>query len=141
MAFVTTPGIARRDVRGVVRAERGADRDDVAAGPRRDVREHLVAQVTVVLVVPAGAVRGWIFLLYQLSVVDRVDADQLEVAGVDLVGERAREAEVLVLVEAPHRRREDEDRAARGPRTRGTPSGARARRSPGAVFAFHGRGV
>ena len=133
--------VSRRDVRRVVRAEGRADGHDVPAGPRRDVREHLVAKVAVVVVVAPRAIGGRDRPVVPALGVHGVDADELEPSGVDLVGERSGEAEVLVLVEAAHRRREEKD----GPPAVAEPEKLHRPPErgalPGSVLALHERSL
>src|SRR5437588_419871 len=83
------------DFRAVVCAEtRAVHREIAALRAVEDVRHDFVAQVGVELRVPRRAHGGMNGLVVPALVVDRVDAEELDLAGVHFVRQRAGEAEV-----------------------------------------------
>ena len=99
----TDVGMAKREVRRVVRAERGAERRHAARAlrPRPHERDDLVVEVVVVLVVPADPLGRMPVLRVEALGIDAVHAGELNRTLLDEVADRADQAEVLVLVEAP----------------------------------------
>src|SRR4029453_4773653 len=92
-------GMTESEVRRVIRPE-GAAQSREAAGPVRLVAregDHLRPQVAVVLVVTADAIRGVFLGRVEALGVDAVDATALDAPAIDQIGDRADEAEVLVL--------------------------------------------
>jgi len=131
-------GVTRGEVRGVIGAEAGAVHSQVAAlCPVKDVGHELVTEVGVVLRVTRRPNGGMDLPVVPALVVHGVDKDQLNLAAVDLVGQRVRHAAVLVLRVTPRGGRKEHHRAAEfaepGEFHVPTERGA----VPGDVFAVH----
>src|SRR5438105_3320802 len=104
-------GMARRERDRVERAERRAEQLEVRIGVLApDGRHDLFGQVPVVREVAARALLGTDLLVVEGLAVHAVDAPELEQAFVDAGAEVPDHAEVLPLIEAAHRRGEDEHR-------------------------------
>ena len=107
--------VLQQAVDGVVRAERRARRGDRDAGRLAlvvDERHHLLGDVRVVHRLHVGAVARVGALVVPALVVDRVDAEELDLAAVDVVAEGRDHALPLELPLVAAARREHEHRRA-----------------------------
>ena len=100
-------------------------------------RHDLAGDVTVVLVVPADPLGGRPARRVEALRVHAVHAGDLEPPRLDVIGDGAHQAEILVLVEAPDRGRKPDHRVAGVAEAEQLHPASEDRRVPGHVFAFH----
>ncbi len=132
-------GVAQGEVDRVVAAEAGAGQAHPAvAGLAHGVGQDVVEDDILVGEVGPDAVGRVDGLVIPALLVDAVGAVDLDPAGVDLVGDRAHEAEVLVLVIAAERGGKQDDRVARVAEDQHLEFPAQVSRIPADVLFVHG---
>src|SRR5262249_48017294 len=135
--------MAKAEVDGVVRAERGSESRDLrtTSGLALHPGDDLFEDIAVVLVVPGNARGGRTARRIKALRVHTVDTDDLQVPRLDVVGYGADEAEVFVLVEAALRGREPDHRTAASSEPQKLHLAAKDGRLPEDVFAVHARSL
>src|SRR5215831_10082464 len=131
--------MAQAEVHRVVGAEGRPQRADFRpARPVLHERHDLLRHVAVVLIVTGDALPRMAILGVKALRIDGIDAGYLEASGIQMIPDRADQAEVLVLVEASLRRREPDHRPAGVAEPQELHLAAEDRRVPGVVFTVHG---
>src|SRR5208282_1518939 len=103
-----------------------------------DQRDDFVDEVVLVLDMAGDAPARWDVAVIPALHVDRVDAEELQVAAVDLAGDSADHVAVFKLVEASSRGGEDENRHAFVAEDEEFHVAAEAAGIPLVIFAVHG---
>src|ERR687884_1746094 len=120
-------------------ATAGCDQE-VGLIARTDERHHFVDDVALVLVVAHGAVVGWDAPVVPTLAVDAIHAEELQPPLLQMGGQRAHHAEILVLVKPAHGGREDQDRRAGVPEDEHLHIASQGRAGPALVLTLHGYG-